>query len=440
MLNFYTGWTFPFLLERDEQGVDHRVDKADVESALKRRAQYWVAQFEHTSSIGVQQDAMAELYLAAGDVAHAQRTFDARIATPGITLADRSYTLLRAVQLLADAHDTVRIRLALSYQRQLDALPAAANVAKYKGRVMLGQAYYNVGDGSSAVSHLLSALALIHDIPFEQREEVMSSTTRATNALTMITEIWSADSTMHTRTDSLGAYLLAQFKATPEQLARDKDLHMSAGYGIRTSYWTEAVNQILARNAYVGRPAPPAVATHWYNAAAPVTPNASAPGAKQVNSGDGVIRVFEFGGLGCSACLEKLPIMERIRARFNGAVGVWYMAKAEQRWGATDCTPDESAEHIRKYYVVHHNVTLPIGVWAPPVDDSTTEPGALLARKHPTFDAYKIEGIPVFVVVDGHGIVRKFPLSGERFEEDLTSFLRYLLAEAQRNPATTANQ
>jgi thiol-disulfide isomerase/thioredoxin len=184
----------------------------------------------------------------------------------------------------------------------------------------------------------------------------------------------------------------------------------------------------------LGQPAPTAVATHWYNAPAPVTPSDAAPGARQIVYGDGKIRVFEFGGVSCSSCLAVMPIMQKVAERFRPAVDVWYMSLSEQRWGAQDCTPDESAEHIRKYYVEHHKSKVPMAVWAPPVDDTTRARGAVLQRPNPTFEAYRIEAVPVFAVVDGAGRLRRFIVGGgSKLENDLVSILTFLIAEAKRN-------
>jgi thiol-disulfide isomerase/thioredoxin len=195
----------------------------------------------------------------------------------------------------------------------------------------------------------------------------------------------------------------------------------------------------MFRNASVGRAAHPAVATHWYNASPPTISSSAAPGARQLPNGDGKIRVLEFGGLGCSDCLAALPIMQKIREQFSD-VDVWYLSQSEQRWGATEATPDEAAEHIYKYYVVHHKSKVPMGVWAPPADDTTREPGAKLQRLHPTFEAYQIGGIPVFVVIDGRGNVRRIMNAGPQLQETLVETITYLLAEASRTSNRIASQ
>jgi hypothetical protein len=133
--------------------------------------------------------------------------------------------------------------------------------------------------------------------------------------------------------------------------------------------------------------------------------------------------------------------MQKIRDQFRADIDVWYMSQSEQRWGAKECTPDESAEHIKKYYVDHHKSQVPMGVWAPPVDDTTSEPGAVLARKHPTFEGYRISGVPVFVVVDGQGRVRRI-IHGvmPQLKENISSLVTYLLAEAKRSASIAPSE
>ncbi len=425
------------VLGTSASGTKRRVPGSEVRGELRRRAQEWAASLAAAPGAGIQLDAAGELFISAGDITSAQAVFGKRLATPGLSLADSAYTLELAVGLFSRggraSGDTARLVIAKQYLKQLDALPTSISVAKFKGHMSLAYTHYFRGDGAAAVAEALDALNVVKEVGFAERYDMMvAGDGRAVpHALTMLGEIWSVDTTHRSILDSVGKHMLSLAKASPEQLANDTKRKT---YAWASGRWTEDVQNAMAMNGLVGKPAPPLIGTHWYNTETPPISSDAAPNARALPAGDGVIRVVELGGLGCAACLSALPVMERVRDRFQDQpVSVWYLSQSDQRWGATDCKPDECAEHIYKYYVKHHGTTLQLGVWSPPIDDSTREVGAVLARENPNFLGYHIDGIPVFVVVDGQGRVRRMIRGGgPTLERTLTQVVTYLLAENGR--------
>src|SRR5690606_25168012 len=118
----------------------------------------------------------------------------------------------------------------------------------------------------------------VDNVEFAERQAMMTSGDGrdAESALTMLGEIWSIDTTRRTVLDSLGFHLLALAKASPEQLANDTRTKL---YAWASGRWTRTLKNAMAMNALVGTPAPPLIATHWYNAKAPSVTSDAAPGA-----------------------------------------------------------------------------------------------------------------------------------------------------------------
>jgi len=421
-------------------GVPRLVSDTGAKTVLKRRLTRWIDETTSMPSVtGLQLDAAGQLYAVAGQNDKARHAFDTRLATPSLSLADKAYTLFTAIAAFADGDDSTRMGIALDYLKRLDALDVSQRPTKFKGYVQIALAYEDAGRGMLGLPYLLHAFPMLSAMTFEERSELKYTPDQidARLAFVKLAEIVGGDPSKRHVIDSIGAYILPLMKAGPELLARDKGMQYPM-YAQMSQFMTERFQSEIQLQANVGRQAPPSIATHWYNAPAPSTPSDAAPQAHQLDKKEGIIRVLELGGLGCEGCLHMLPKMERLRTQFPQGVEFWYLSDSRQRWGATESTPDESAEHIRKYYVVRHHVTLPMGVWAPPVDDSVSDPGVLVARAHPTFQAYGIVGIPVFVVIDGHGIVRRMLYGGSQTERIIATVVTHLLAESRQGAASAA--
>jgi len=417
-------------------GKPVRVGKSDRNTFVRARAGRWITQLAASPLSGIQLDAAGELSVIAGKGQFARAAFNKRLETRELSLEDRMYTLQHAVQVFAQGDDSASMRIAHEYMQRLDALPAEANAAKYVAHYLLAQAYYDVGNSPASVAELRKTLLIAAKIPYAELALGVGNHS-VDDLLQLFAEVASGDSHLRTTIDSVGQCVLGMVQASPAMIANDKT--RSHRYTEVSEGWVKDIRLRIEQNSMLGTSAPPAIATHWYNAAAPLLASNTAPGARQIPTADGRIRVFEFGGLGCEGCLHAIPKMERLRAYFAGAVDFWYMTDSPQRWGAQDCTPDESAEHMRNYYVAQHKVTLPMGVWAPPVDDSASVPDAVVQRSHPTFEAYHIQAIPVFVVVDGLGHIRRIARGdGRNLEQILKKTVTYLLAEAKDNSVSDA--
>jgi hypothetical protein len=84
-------------------------------------------------------------------------------------------------------------------------------------------------------------------------------------------------------------------------------------------------------------------------------------------------------------------------------VELLYLEKTEGGWGKP-VEPDEEAAHLAHWLLDIKHVKYPVAIWAGPLDtlfDGGTEP-----RTAPFWKKMMGHGTPLFVVTDGHGVVR----------------------------------
>jgi hypothetical protein len=128
--------------------------------------------------------------------------------------------------------------------------------------------------------------------------------------------------------------------------------------------------------------------------------------------------------------------MERIRKAAPSNAEVWYVTQTEGSWGAGSYSPNDESQHLQHYYVERKHYGMPIALWAGP-KDSTIDYG-LLPRENPSAAAYPILVTPMFIVVDGKGIVRHISIGySSAVEKLLTADIEYLVGEAKRHTSTT---
>jgi hypothetical protein len=396
-----------------------RVPQAQLEDAIEQRAKGWFASLQNTPVTGMQLDPMGMLAVVAGQETLARQQFAARLATSHLSVAERAYTLLIATTAFGQsARDTSRMRIALEYLAQLDALPDEALVTKFHGHGRIGRAYYMIGDGDAVIRHLTEAIALIPRIPFEQR--LWSQSNGAGEYFPVLADVLSGRPGGRAQLDTLSAVLRKAMRASPDLIAKD------SVYLWKTLANVELFEGVLRMTEHVGRRAPAITANYWWNTSAPSTPSPVARGATVKTLDDGIIRVMEYGHFGCPGCLESLPKLERLRKRAPANVEMWYVTYGEGTWGVTPCSPDVMAEHLKRYYIERKGYGMPIALFA---GEPQPDPdGGRVLGESPSFAAYPIRGYPWFIITDGKGIVRHISLGFS--ESVLARAVQYLVAEA----------
>jgi len=419
--------------ERDvgERGLIEGPPDVRLDTLIEERAKTWAASLDTAQVHGLQLDPAGRLFVAAERDAVAKQQFAARLATPGLSIGDRAYTLCLAVTVFgAKASNTARMRAALDYMSQLDALPNRVSLEKIAGHFALADTYYRSGNGAETVTHLRMAFALVPSIPFADRVWFVGAPIGG--AFLTFADVMSGQPQGRATIDSVGTWLSAYTKAPPELLAqdtRDSLVHKKERRDVSD------FKNVLQMTAHFGRPAPPIIANYWWNTTIPTASSTAATGAKIKALDDGIIRVMELGEYECIPCLLALPKMERLRAIVPAGVETWFVSGSNGGvWGTTPCTPDEEAQHLKHYYLERKKYGLSIALYIGGRHDDPD--GGSLQGKSPTFAAYPIEATPTFVVTDGHGIVRHVSLG---FDETLLSnAVNYLLAEA-KHPTLSTN-
>jgi len=399
-------------------------DKLD--GMIAQRAKQWVASLTSDSVKGIQQDPMGELFVATGHDEAAKQQFAARLATPGLSIEDKAYTLVLAVRVFGkEADSAARMRTALEYLATLDALPRRVAFEQFVAHQALADAYFSAGHGPEVIKQLSKAFILVPDIPFENRHWQLGEPGSIGQSFISLADVLSGRPDGRARIDSVGEWLKPYTLPTAALLAADTKDSLAYKNGRMNSMGFAGVLQMVSR---IGRPAPDVIANHWWNTTVPTTPHAGPPGTKAKSFADGVIRVTEYGHYGCQGCLLALPKLERLRKEAPPGVEMWYVSDGNGGvWGNTPCTPDEEAEHLRHYYLDRKGYRMPIALY---LGDRNADPdGGSLEGGSPTFAAYPIEGYPWFIVTDGKGIVRHVSFGYE--EALLKNTVKYLLAEGK---------
>jgi thiol-disulfide isomerase/thioredoxin len=403
-----------------------RVPKSELDSAITRWSSLRIAVLQGNPVTGIQLDPMGKLYLSTGKDSLAKQQFEKRLATKGLSVDDRAYTLFLASSLFShDAKNEARMRTALGYVARLDKLPAQALPLRFSAHVGMAYSYYLAGNGPEVLRHTDAAFALLPALPYAQRNG------RAMGAAFLIeANVLSGGADGRARIDSIGAWLLALATPTPELLAQDS-AYLWLGRGT-----VREVKEAVQMTGYLGRSAPAIPAHYWWNTTAPVSTSVSSKTTPPVlqSLADGVVRVLEFGSYGCSACQVALPRLDAWRKTTReradgGRVVVLYVTYSEDFWGATRCTPDEVANHLKRYYLDRKGLRVPIALWIGPRENDPD--GGTLVQNSPAFEALAIRAVPTFVVTDGKGIVRHISVG---FSEPLLhGAVQYLIGEAKRN-------
>jgi len=397
-----------------------RIPEAERDSMLPPRIKTWMTTITTTPASGLQLDPMGELYVAVGADELAQTQFQTRLATKNLSVADRAYTLLVAVRAFSQGigqamPSSARLAIAERYLAQLDVLPATTLRQKFDGHAAIAEAYYNVADGDRVIAHITHMMTLVPDFPFEYRGWY-----EVKKYFLVLADVLSGMPDGRRKIDSIATWLHPYTKAPPELY--------NSGDG-RYARWSQqnewAYESMIQATNHLGREAPAILAQYWLNTPVPGTVDTTAPTARAKSLNDGTVRILELGHYGCPGCLAALPKMERIRDKLQRRAEVWFISNEGDVWGATACTADEKAQHLKDFYT-RKGYTLPIAIWIGPRQKD--DDGGTINQANPVIDAYQLIGTPTFVVTDRKGIVRH--IGFDDTEERLLRITRYLIAES----------
>ena len=341
---------------------------------------------------------LAHLEMQLGQDAAAEQHLRAWLRTRGVTTVDSVIAFRMAVgSLLRRDVTTARIALARQYVERLAAFPpAVANPALLAGRFLLMGTFDHRGETDSAVAWGMRAYAVALAMPYEGRA---GNIVNAGSSLVALVRALAGLPNGARRIDSLLAVLKVAVVPRPAEVAQDTALMRYYRENI-----TPAAENLFGMVAWVGKPMPPFVATHWLNQDRPATISDAAPGARTLRLDDGVVRIVGFGWFGCSGCQIALRNVQQSLGVLPSGVQVIFNERGEGSFNGDFVTPDEEADDLRKWYVERKHYTFPIAIWAP-VKDSTSG-GGLVPRESPLWRTLHVLVGPTVYIVDGRGVIR----------------------------------
>jgi len=400
--------------------------KDSLRAVAEARAAQWMQSFEARPVTGLQIDPYGVISVTAHHEAIAQQQIAARLATPGLSFADRAFTLQMAVLAFASADYPARLPIAEDYVKQLDALGVNAAYWQFNGRRPLIYAYYRLGRSADVARIGLAAFALVSVMPYEQRGDVFAPGTWMDYAA--VVDAVSGQPGGRETIKAMNTALIAATVAPASLVAID------SSFAWHSEWWRHFMQGEIDLAAQVGERAPPMVSNYWVN-------RGPSRDSQSVAVNDGKIRIIEIGSFTCAPCVAAVPGLERLHHQYP-QIEVVFLTAGLGQWGNRIVPGKVEADHLADHFVNNLHATFPIGiampVWVP--DDNG---GEMAVPPTPTWHAgnYPQAGKPTFYVVDGKGIVRRV-IGGytRELEENLSTIVAYLQHEATNGGQTVTAQ
>jgi len=384
-------------------------------------ARVWFAALHDVPVNRYQQLPMAIIAAYKGDDAEVQRRIEAVLSTPGLPAKERAWALGYGVHIILET-DTIatvsRIAIARGYLAKLADMPFEVSaIEQFHSLVSLMQASATLGNADQAIRDGLTAFGLAAKTnDYEIRASIARS--KAVIALALLL---SGQPNGTARIDSLSAALkryitLSQASADADPALRRLEEEARKDFDAN-----------IKKVSYLGKPAAPFVATHWFNQPVPTATSSAAPDARIKPLDDGIIRIIGMGWFTCPWCQKEMHEFKRMQPLLPKGVQLLYYETIMGNWGGNFVSPSEEAEHLRHYNIDRKKYTYPFAIWAGPKD--STPDGGSLPRVSPMLAAYAFNAGPTIIVVDGHGIVRNYSEGYEVYEESLKDVIEQLVRE-----------
>jgi hypothetical protein len=404
---------------KDANAFVHTADYSSdsMKKVMSETGREWLTRMQQSPVKGIQLDPSGHVGVAAEREAYAKQQLAERLATPGLSLQDRAFAYLTAVQAFGDMDYPDRFPQAEAYLKQLDAMGDSAALWRYGARAHLVYMYYLLGRSADVIRHGTSAIALGAVMPFSDRGALNGRVYPAT------VEALAGQPDGPAKIAALNTTLLAALAASPAHIAYDSNYANMA-----VDYASNAKAMIMV-SAMLGTKARPVVAQLWINR--PKSDSAT------IAVDDGKIRIIEVSDYGCKACMECLDRMERLHRAFP-TIDVMFVTHSTGYWKNRLLEPEEEGKALTDFFVNYRKLTFQIGVWLSkkalnPVGGMTPE------SKGPNELAYPHIARPTFWVIDEKGTIRRIiEGSSDDLEAQLARTVTFLQREAQSAAASTS--
>jgi hypothetical protein len=391
--------------------------------ATSETVQRWVGEVHPARAQGIHLDLGAALSVAMDDDAAAQAQIAERLATPGLSLSDKAYTLRRAVYTFCDNWAPQRLPVAEQYLQQLIALGAEATPWQFEARESLMRVYYFLGRSSEVARHGKSAIALLSNMPLGERHAEYTMPQVYPMTVDALLSLPDASAQVAALNDAYRAGAVIP----PAERARLTAIDTI--YAKMAEFFPRYAKSTIATHAKLGTPGVPIIAHYWLNRAS--TDSATIP----VN--DGKIRLLEVGNTDCPGCVAGFYAMQRLHEQFPQIEPI-VLAFTWGAWGGKIVDRFVEAAHLRDYFLTRVKATYPVAIWAgkriPNEDDGAS------VEPNPNFKTYQPLSKPAFWLLDGRGVIRKVFLGyGRDIEVQLAHSIEFLLAEARAASSSPAS-
>jgi hypothetical protein len=402
------------------QRTDYPIDS--ILTAMSTNAAKWLAQLTSSPITGVQRDPAGRVGVAAGNETAAEAQFAARLATPGLSLADRAHTYMTAVHAFTNWRYPDRLPKAEAYLAKLDAMGDSAAMWQYDARSSLVYAYYMLGRSTEVAKHGMRALTLATILPFKARERTVFPQ-GGTSMYTMTIEALTGRPDGPAQISRLNA-ILQEATATPPELAV-----LDSGFVALGKHDEGILRHMRMTSALLGTSGTPLIGSLWLN-----RPNRD---SATMRVDDGKIRLITFATYGCPGCNKTLYDLQRVKAQFPKLETVW-MTYTVGAWANRQVPPAEEAAHLTERFLTRMKIDFPIGIEYVPMVPN--EDGGMSARDRGQNVAhYSVTGLTLTIALDGRGIVRRiFIQHGREGEVQLIRTVQFLEREAASQAAISS--
>jgi hypothetical protein len=383
-----------------------------LRAAVVTRARVWLDSLAAKPVHGLQLTPYGQLAVMGNQEALAEKEFAQRLATPGLSVADRAFVLNAGATALADRGHPEWLAAAERYVAQLTALGSQGADWQFTARDQLSEVYYELGQWLKALTHALRAYALLPELPFEDHGLAWNHTMH----LRIVDVLLGAPGTPaeSAKMRSVDSTITAAERAPADRIALDSAALWSGVAGAR---------MVQADSAFaftLGHPGPAIIGNAWVNA--------SEPGPHEQRVDDGRIYLLDFFQADWAPTLPSQLSLERIQERFGTAVQVIGITSLTGHWGLEFVEPQDEIQRWQHFFGDELKLRFPVAFWVKPKE--RTEDGGMLSPSNPTVAAYHLPLRMGVLVVDQKGRVRRlFPSVGREQEDDIVKFVTMLEGE-----------
>jgi len=407
------------------RATDAHYPKDSLLTVTAARAQAWVVALQAVPVQGIQIDPYGVISVMAKHDAFAEQQIAARLATSGLSFADRAFTLQMAVVAFTSADFPERLPIAERYLAQLDAMGNEAALWQFDARQPIVYAYYRLGRSQDVTRIGTRALQVVSAIPFHVRGSRISTMGFNYGA---IIDALSGQPNGRATIRTLNEQLLAAAIPSPELVAHDS---LFVWEGQQNKRDMQHMVDVAER---VGEPGGPIVANYWINRGA-------TRDSQTVRVTDGKIHVIEIGGFTCPPCVAAVPGLNRLFEKYP-AVDFTFLTFTEGVWGNRVIAPKAEAEKLAEHFLQRLHAKIPVGIaFAPRV--LTGEGLSIPQIATLTWQAgqYPQAGKPTFYILDGKGTIRRVICGYNRdLEANMASIVEFLQNEAHVSGQASAQR